>query len=207
MALELNEKSFKTRKEFYDAYLATEHWASLRNKVLDQRGRVCENCELRPMELHVHHLFYRNLYNVKVKDLMILCFECHKKVHELLDSKRIIYSKGESREIRRNLTLDALKGRFSKPKIVVKKAIKSKKTASTKKKSGYAPAKIKWDKASEEERLKQYWSGDAMSRVWIRFRERQRKREEKRLLEESHKSKRDRRRETWERLYKYKKDI
>ncbi len=65
----------------YAAYIASDAWALQRESAFLRWGRHCNSCG-RTGKLHVHHLFYRNLYNCVDNDLMPLCERCHTRVHE-----------------------------------------------------------------------------------------------------------------------------
>lgn len=77
---------------FYrDVYLKSEEWKSLRKETIIKNGFRCRLCGCRPPKktrpgtgFDVHHLDYKNLYDVKVKDLRTLCRDCHDKVHALM---------------------------------------------------------------------------------------------------------------------------
>jgi len=73
----------------YEKYLQSDHWKALRRKKHKQARRKgkhsrCAVCAATD-RLDVHHVRYKRLYNVKTKDLRILCRACHDAVHELLD--------------------------------------------------------------------------------------------------------------------------
>lgn len=67
------------RREYY-AYLKTEHWRNLRAAKLE-KNPVCEKCGTY-LSLDIHHIEYRDFYNVTIKDLQTLCRVCHNKEHE-----------------------------------------------------------------------------------------------------------------------------
>ena len=47
---------------------------------LAKAGYKCQRC-VSVFNLEVHHLRYRKIYNVKLKDLMVLCRYCHSLCH------------------------------------------------------------------------------------------------------------------------------
>lgn len=78
-------------KEAYDRYLQSDHWLSLRVEILKRFGYRCAlcgvmQCDIRA-ELNVHHNNYSNLGNEEVYDLVVLCADCHCKVHTWDESK------------------------------------------------------------------------------------------------------------------------
>ena len=69
------------RQLAYRAYLKTDAWASIREKVLARDNYTCKKC-LRNEAEQVHHLTYKNLGNEKHEDLISVCEGCHLKIHE-----------------------------------------------------------------------------------------------------------------------------
>lgn len=65
----------------YADYLRSDMWRWKRNKLFAMRGRKCEKCGETKL-LHIHHLTYERLGHERFTDLMILCSNCHKKVHK-----------------------------------------------------------------------------------------------------------------------------
>lgn len=64
----------------YAVYLKTDHWRQLRATKIAVCGRACLRCgSLR--EIQVHHVNYRNIYDVQLEDLEVLCKRCHKLAH------------------------------------------------------------------------------------------------------------------------------
>lgn len=75
------EASGLTRKEWYNTiYLRSDHWEVLRGRALIYYGRKCLKCPA-TTQLQVHHLNYRNIYDVILDDLQVLCMTCHHKEH------------------------------------------------------------------------------------------------------------------------------
>jgi len=73
----------KNKQDYYrNVYLLSEHWRNLRKEKL-KLNPICEVCGAR-RRLDVHHLHYRNLYDVLVEDLKTLCRRCHGKVHGII---------------------------------------------------------------------------------------------------------------------------
>jgi 5-methylcytosine-specific restriction endonuclease McrA len=67
------------RRYYRSEYLKSDHWKQLRANKLSITP-YCEKCGVR-RRLDVHHLNYRNLYDVSVSDLMTLCRRCHEAEH------------------------------------------------------------------------------------------------------------------------------
>lgn len=76
----------------YQEYLNSADWLAKRLTKLRQNPK-CEVCDSLK-SLQVHHLNYRNLYDVQPTDLMTLCQTCHYLGHDLLDS--LYYSTSSS---------------------------------------------------------------------------------------------------------------
>lgn len=64
----------------YTKYLKSEKWAEIKKRLFKKRGKKCEKCGKINI-LHIHHLTYRNIFNEKDEDLIILCNLCHEKAH------------------------------------------------------------------------------------------------------------------------------
>lgn len=76
-------------KHYYRfTYLKSEHWQNLRIAKLAEVDAVCRKCKVRDLSNDVHHLIYRNLYDVQLFDLIVLCRECHSMVHGALEKYR-----------------------------------------------------------------------------------------------------------------------
>lgn len=67
------------RQYYRTIYLKSEHWRRLKNSKLRSQP-FCENCGTE-RTLDVHHIRYRNLYDVQLSDLQVLCRFCHAKEH------------------------------------------------------------------------------------------------------------------------------
>jgi len=75
------KKSGLSRKEWYSRiYLRSDHWKNLRQEKYWQVGRKCEKCAVVD-KLEVHHLNYRNIYDVTIHDLQVLCPDHHDEAH------------------------------------------------------------------------------------------------------------------------------
>lgn len=76
---EINDK----REYYRGEYLKSDHWRELRGRKL-KANPCCQTCGI-DKNLDVHHMQYKNLYDVELSDLMTLCRPCHNKVHETID--------------------------------------------------------------------------------------------------------------------------
>lgn len=67
-------------QEWYrNVYLKSEHWKELRGRKLKENP-TCERCPS-SKRLDVHHIRYRNIFDVETSDLLTLCRKCHNKEH------------------------------------------------------------------------------------------------------------------------------
>lgn len=66
----------------YKEFRNTDFWKKL-SEYKRSLVNKCERCNSEKL-LQCHHKFYRaNLYNTKIEDLEVLCFQCHRKEHNL----------------------------------------------------------------------------------------------------------------------------
>ncbi len=70
-----------TRKEYREEYLHSEEWKSLRKTIMDV-GPDCQCCDQKASD--VHHLVYRNIVDIKITDLLPVCRNCHKLIHQAI---------------------------------------------------------------------------------------------------------------------------
>ncbi len=72
----------------YAAYLASEQWRAIRNRVLCRDDFKCQRCgdggrtEKMTAYLEVHHITYERRGAELLEDLVTLCRRCHGWVHE-----------------------------------------------------------------------------------------------------------------------------
>ncbi len=78
----------------YQDYLKSDDWKKKRRSK-HKAGKKCALC-MSGTELHIHHLQYRNLVDVEKNDLRVLCSSCHKKVHDLIDSGKLVFKSDNS---------------------------------------------------------------------------------------------------------------
>jgi ssDNA-binding Zn-finger/Zn-ribbon topoisomerase 1 len=67
----------------YKDYLKTKYWRGFRASVLSRR-RYCQKCGILRTNktiFNIHHINYKNLFNEKDEDIIVLCQDCHKKTH------------------------------------------------------------------------------------------------------------------------------
>ena len=69
-----------TKSWYSRVYLASSFWRWRREQFLKVVGFMCERCSHRLAE-HIHHLSYDNLFSEPDSDLMALCPDCHRQMH------------------------------------------------------------------------------------------------------------------------------
>lgn len=67
-------------RHWYDEYLSTEHWQSVRRRALERAAHRCQTCNS-PENLAVHHRTYARIGNEDEADLTVLCRTCHGLFH------------------------------------------------------------------------------------------------------------------------------
>ena len=75
------EVKVKTKQEEYLDYLNSEKWkkkAARKRKSADNKCQLCNNGK---KTLHVHHRSYENVYHERMRDLIVLCEDCHNRFH------------------------------------------------------------------------------------------------------------------------------
>lgn len=70
----------------YQVYLESDHWKKKRKEAFDFYGRFCEKCG--KLGTQVHHKSYFNLWKESMEDLMIVCADCHEKIHKVKPKKK-----------------------------------------------------------------------------------------------------------------------
>ena len=74
----------------YQDYINSNAWRKVRQRYFESNmPQVCFACNLanRP-GFHLHHKTYRRLGKEKLTDLMLLCPDCHSKIHKIHAKKK-----------------------------------------------------------------------------------------------------------------------
>lgn len=66
----------------YKSYLKTEHWQHFRKEVIEHYDGKCAVCNSEK-DLNVHHRSYKNRGRETFNDVVLLCRDCHSKIHEI----------------------------------------------------------------------------------------------------------------------------
>jgi hypothetical protein len=78
------------REWYRTVYLSSEHWKNLRRRKLAAQPS-CEMCGrygAHHSYLDVHHVNYRNIFDVELTDLLTVCRRCHKQIHLMVRPER-----------------------------------------------------------------------------------------------------------------------
>lgn len=75
---------------YRNTYLKSEHWWTLRVARLAKSKAKCLVCTKESISNDVHHIRYRNLWDVKVGDLRVMCRQCHTAYHRQLDENPLL---------------------------------------------------------------------------------------------------------------------
>lgn len=74
----------------YKAFLRSEWWKNFRLGILAGRKAKCNICKLQSSSNDIHHIFYpRYFCQTRAHHVVILCRDCHEKVHKLFHPKEI----------------------------------------------------------------------------------------------------------------------
>lgn len=94
----ITHKTSFTRKDYREDYLKSPEWENLRSIILFSKPN-CQCCN-NVLAKDVHHLVYRNWVDVKVSDLMPVCRNCHKYIHQAIKDGFIKQNPEKLEEIR-----------------------------------------------------------------------------------------------------------
>lgn len=84
-------RGFMTRKQIYEQYLNSDHWANLRRIVFERDGYKCTRCKGNTI-LCGHHIRYRtDLYSCTPEDIETLCWDCHDKEHQKIAKRKGLF--------------------------------------------------------------------------------------------------------------------
>jgi hypothetical protein len=84
-AKQIRQKAIETgnfKGLYNERYLNSRHWGALKSDMTKIRGKKCEFCGAEE-SLELHHLQYKNWYDVEPEDLIWLCSVHHGIIHEV----------------------------------------------------------------------------------------------------------------------------
>ena len=79
------DKDFRV---WYEAYITSESWKSLREARLRKDKRKCQACGTTE-NLHVHHVTYDRFTKEHLSDLVTVCKQCHSLIHRQARLKKL----------------------------------------------------------------------------------------------------------------------
>ena len=91
----------------YDTYMRSAHWKRLR-KIKFMPSKRCSVCTSKD-QVHIHHLRYRNLYDVVPDDLRRMCAVCHRMAHKMMNNGTIELTEEMPNEVMFQLILVAVR--------------------------------------------------------------------------------------------------
>ena len=71
----------RDRKQEHEAYMQSDEWKRIRNKVLERDRFLCQACLSSPAT-QVHHMTYKNIGQEFAWELYSVCKPCHERYHE-----------------------------------------------------------------------------------------------------------------------------
>lgn len=106
----------------YEKYLLSDEWAEIKISLFEKRGKKCEICNSKKF-LQIHHLSYINIFNEEPEDLIILCSDCHKKEHGIVDKVKTVKNKSKKTNNVKNNNRNRLINKSKKINYLNKKII------------------------------------------------------------------------------------
>src|SRR5262249_52484463 len=80
----LQEEEPRQWRDTYEVHLQSPEWRSLRNRVHERAGGLCEGCRKRAAT-EPPPLTYKNLGDDCFGELVVVCSECHRRYHGFAD--------------------------------------------------------------------------------------------------------------------------
>jgi hypothetical protein len=77
-------------RQRYDTYLQSVEWKVKKTEVLIRDSHRCQSCG-NTTHLHVHHITYKRLGNENIDDLVTVCRQCHKELHDYYGKNAVNY--------------------------------------------------------------------------------------------------------------------
>jgi len=81
----LDSKPVQKRNLPYNEYLETKHWKRVAKAVRKAYGNRCQLCHS-DSRLNVHHNNYECKWNETLRDVLLLCQDCHRTHHGILEA-------------------------------------------------------------------------------------------------------------------------
>lgn len=97
-------KYLQDNKMSYKAYLLTDHWKDVRKRYWKSKlhNHTCYACGSK-QNLQVHHKTYKRIGQEYLRDLCLLCGDCHRQAHQIEKTrdKGILY--GAAKRLRKDI--------------------------------------------------------------------------------------------------------
>lgn len=81
--------------DWYRDQLKSPEWKQFSRRMREEKGGFCHACKMAHKVMHVHHKAYekgREPWAYKSHEVTLLCEDCHKMMHELLnDFRRFVF--------------------------------------------------------------------------------------------------------------------
>lgn len=81
--------------DWYNRYLLSPAWSKKRVAVLKRANFMCEGCQEKTA-VQVHHLTYRRVGNEMLFDLVAVCHDCHRIIHDSENQMLVSKANGHS---------------------------------------------------------------------------------------------------------------
>ena len=78
----------------YKNYLLSDEWRKFRKEVLSTRTK-CQNCgcSVKNTIPNIHHINYKNIFKETLEDVLVLCQDCHLRLHNKPKWKKAKFTK------------------------------------------------------------------------------------------------------------------
>lgn len=80
------------KKLWYKELLWSTRWIGMKKRRFKEARYRCSLCKKKYFILILHHLTYRNAWNERKKELVVVCRNCHTKCHFIKWKKIPIYN-------------------------------------------------------------------------------------------------------------------
>lgn len=77
-----NKKNKPSEYKSYREYLQSKRWGVIRSVVLKRANFICELCTT-DKAIQVHHITYKRIFKENFSDLVAICNDCHKRIHDI----------------------------------------------------------------------------------------------------------------------------
>lgn len=76
-------------KKGYEEYLKSEQWQIKRKEIAQRENYTCQSCgKIVKRGYNIHHLTYKRVGKERSSDLVFLCRNCHKAIHDKKNNQK-----------------------------------------------------------------------------------------------------------------------